>query len=106
MIVSPRNLRRTLGNLPWYVAEWQALGFDGRYGITNIWGADIQALELTARQYMAGELPEAEREEYLALLAETYELLPLAASIGLSGPTLPVGHPPVRSPGGSVEGGE
>jgi hypothetical protein len=86
MTVYPKNLRGTLRALQWYVEQWDNLGFDGRYDATNIWGADILALELTARQYMAGELPEHEQEEYVALLAETYEMLPLAATIGLYGP--------------------
>lgn len=95
MIVSPRNLRRTLEELPWLVSEWKSLGFDGRYDATNTWDADMQDLELAAGQYVAGELPDAEEQEYLSLVAETTALLPLAARIGLSGPRWPAGHPSV-----------
>ncbi len=95
MVVSPKNLRSTLRGLPYLVSAWDELGFDGRYYATNTWDGDIQDLEFTARQYVEGELPEDEGQEYLSLVAETKALLPLAARIGLLGPRWPAGHPDV-----------
>ncbi len=95
MVVYPKNLRKTLANLPWLVSEWDQLGFEGRYDAASTWDSDIQALELTARQYLAGELPEAEQVEYAALLAEVGAALPLAVRIGLRGPELPPEHPTI-----------
>ncbi len=82
-------------SLPAVVGEWEELGFDGRYDFTMSWDSQIRDLSDSAGQYVRGELPADEGEEYLALLAETLGALPLAAKLGLHGPELPPGHPPV-----------
>ncbi len=95
LIVSPRNLRRLLASLPALVREWEELGFDGRYDFTMAWDNQMCDLSDSGGQYVQGELPQDESEEYLALLAETLGVLPLAERIGLHGPDLPPGHPRV-----------
>jgi hypothetical protein len=93
MIVYPKTFRRVLGRIPVLAREWGNPAIVDRNGARDAWDVAMVALESTARQYMAGELPLHEQEEYLALLAETYKVLPLVERIGLSGPRLPEGHP-------------
>ncbi len=95
LIVSPRNLRRLLRSLQATAQEWNVLGFDGRYDFAMAWDSQMCDLGDSGSQYVRGELPPDETTEYLALLAETLQALPLAERIDLHGPDLPAGHAPV-----------